>query len=179
MPDALPVALEAEGLEERLALLALELLLGAVDPDRVDAERVCGEHEVAHHERAVVNAREGGLVRQDDQDGGRSVERVEPGRPAADGAVLLGKPVAKGLVGDDDDLRGLLAHAARGPEAGFGDLLDPFARNGVGFELAAAAPRLHGFNDGIAHGRGFLFVAGQSTRSAVRPQSLANCPRTE
>ena len=68
MPDALPVALDAEGLEKRLALFALELLLGPVDPDRVDAERMGGKHEVAHHERTVVDGCERLLVRHDGED---------------------------------------------------------------------------------------------------------------
>jgi hypothetical protein len=138
--DADPfVCVQAQRLEDFLALVAFDFFLGAVNPDAAEPEAVSGVHEVPHGERTIVQVCRDFLFRKNEQNHGGSVERVEPFVPTANLAVHFGDAVAQSFVRDGDHGSGLLAHAACGVDARFGDLCDEFLAHGIGFEFADAS----------------------------------------
>ncbi len=149
--DADPfVCVQAQRLEDFFALVAFDFFLGAVDPDATEPEAVSGVHKVPHGERTVVQVSRDFLFREDEQNHGRTVERVETLVPTANLAVHFGDAVAQLLVCDGDHGGGLLAHAACSVDACFGDLCNELLAHGVRFEFADA-PTVEQSFDSFVH----------------------------
>lgn len=154
MADAFPVALDAQFLQDGLAFRRLEFLARPMDPDGIHAERMRRQHQVAHHERPVVDVGGPGGLAQHDHHDRRAVERIETFHPAADLAVEFRDAIAQLAVGDDHDLGALTTLAVGGPESGFGYCLEGGFGHRFAFERPAAAARLEGGkNFGFGHGR--------------------------
>ena len=56
MADAFPLALNAEFFQQLLEFRHIELLLGSVNPDASQPQRMRGQHHIAHDQAAVIDA---------------------------------------------------------------------------------------------------------------------------
>ena len=110
MSDALPfVGVDADTAEQLPALLALTLLLGAVNPDAIYADGLCGKHEIAHDEAAVIDAVAPISLLQDHDDGGSTIEGV--GLRAEQSGSATARAGAQIAARAESYLRILKAHA--------------------------------------------------------------------
>ena len=128
---------------------------------------MCGQHQVAHDEAAVVDAGGAALVCQYDEDRRGTVEGVFAFREAADLAVQGGEPVTQLPVGHGQNDRALSASAIGSVKTGLDDLLKIFLAGHVGLELPDAPAGLHGLND-VVHNKTSLLASFTRHSAAVR-----------
>ena len=150
MADADPLALDAPLLQQGLALFALKLFFGAVDPAAAQPQRGGGQHQVAHDKAAVLHSALGVGIGQHHQNGGRAVHGVAV--PAHDGGVHAGERFPRGGVLHHHDLGALLAHGAGSIGAGTQNGFQFFVGDLLRFVGAAAAAAPDGLNGLIGHG---------------------------
>ena len=112
MSDPDPLARNAEFLEERNEFRLFKLLASAVNPDAAEPEGVRREHEVAHHEAAVIDRIAPVLFGEHQEDDRRAVEGIEALRPSADLSIRLDKTRAERGIGNRYSKRRLTPLAA-------------------------------------------------------------------
>ncbi len=140
--DALVVAFDAPFFQQCFAFGEVEHLLGAVYPATAQTYGMGGVHKVAHDQGAVIDAVGGLPLGEDDEDDGRSVERVGVG--SHDAGVKLREAVADGFVGHRYDDGGLASLAGGGVGARFGDAVNEGL---IGHFIPVGADGTSGFQD--------------------------------
>lgn len=155
--DVLAGAEEYAGARENLlAERMLQLFLGAVNPACMDVERFGGEHHRGDGDAAVAQIVHIVLVRDDEQDDGRTVEGVEALLPMTDLTVQFDELFAHDLVRDDDCAYGFAAHAARRIQPRLDDVAHDVGGRHCRQEGAHAAPLLDRFYDFVHRCASFL-----------------------
>ena len=153
--------------KQRFAFLAVEDLALAVDPDGPEAERRGGEHHVFQHAAAVFHERVRRAVRQNEDDDGRAVVRIDV--LAHDRRVELFDLPAVCFGHDRDDRRGLAAAAGRRVRSRLQNGVEQFFRNGVGLEGSNAPPRFDERQNFVGHFHFLRFREFELHRAFLMP----------
>ncbi len=138
MSDAFVIAGNAQLLKNLFAFRAFKFLLGAMNPAGRHAASGCRQHEVADDERSVVKIGWFALVRQNDNDSRRAVERVV-GRSKYL-AVDFGQLIPEFFVCNSNHNRRLKTASGGGKRSGFENLVEDVFRNRFRLEISAASP---------------------------------------